>query len=164
MIKPQLDANNVGLVAVGLERLGVEEFLEKKFFAGTVYIDEMKQNYKDLGFKRYGIFSIVAALFSRISRAAISEARSQGISGNLSGDGFQNGGLLIVSKGGDQVLLNFKEESPGQHVENDVILDALKITISKETLEQIQSQADDMPAECNDGSCEDGPKPMKFNA
>lgn len=71
---------------------------------------------------------------------------------------------MIVSKGGDQVLLNFKEESPGHHVENDVILDALKITISKETLEQIQNQADDMPAECNDGSCEDGPKPMKFNA
>lgn len=75
MIKPQLDANNVGLVAVGLERLGVDEFLEKKFFAGSeyqlgikmcllshcyvsaVYIDEMKQNYKDLGFKRYFIES-----------------------------------------------------------------------------------------------------------
>lgn len=163
-IKPQLDANGVGLVGIGLERLGVDEFLEKNFFAGTVYIDEMKQNYKDLGFKRYGLLSVVASLLTRITRAAISEARSQGISGNFSGDGFQNGGLLVVSKGGDPVLLDFKQESPGHHVENQVILDALNITVSKETLEQIQSEVDDTLVECNDGGCDDGPKPLKFNA
>ena len=70
-----------------------------------------------------------------------------------------------MSKGGSEVLLDFKQESPGHHVENEVILDALKITVSKETLEQIKSQEDEMPvAECNDGGCDDGPKPMKFNA
>jgi len=31
MIKPQLAAHGVNLVAVGLEQLGVEEFLERKF-------------------------------------------------------------------------------------------------------------------------------------
>ena len=59
----------------------------------AVYIDEMKQNYKDLGFKRYisknlhlsyyftryGIFSIVAALFTRITRSAVSEVRLSSI-------------------------------------------------------------------------------------
>ena len=50
----------------------------------------MKQNYKDLGFKRYviyskvntlhwltryGLFSILGSLFTRITRAAISEVR-----------------------------------------------------------------------------------------
>ena len=34
LIKPQLAAHGVDLVAVGLEQLGVEEFLEKKFFDG----------------------------------------------------------------------------------------------------------------------------------
>lgn len=34
VIKPQLDANNVNLVAIGPERLGVEEFLENQYFAG----------------------------------------------------------------------------------------------------------------------------------
>ena len=34
MIKPQLAAHGVNLVAVGLEQLGVEEFLERKFFDG----------------------------------------------------------------------------------------------------------------------------------
>lgn len=62
------------------------------------------------------------------------------------------------------MLLDFKQESPGHHVENQVILDALNITVSKETLEQIQSEVDDTLVECNDGGCDDGPKPLKFNA
>ncbi|KAJ8046168.1 Prostamide/prostaglandin F synthase [Holothuria leucospilota] len=33
-IKPQLDANNVRLVGVGVEELGVEEFVQGKFWAG----------------------------------------------------------------------------------------------------------------------------------
>ena len=71
-IKPQLAAHGVNLVAVGLEQLGVEEFVEKKFFDGgssntrsawvaivssqfsaEVYIDEIKQCYKDLDYRRY---------------------------------------------------------------------------------------------------------------
>jgi len=68
-----------------------------------------------------------------------------------------------VSKGGDKLLLNFKEESPGHHVENEAILNALEIAVSKETLEQSKSQIDDEPVECNEG-CEIAPKPVKFNA
>ena len=56
------------------------------------------------------------------------QARSKNIDGNLSGDGLQNGGLLVVSKGGEEVLLNHREETPGDHVANDVILKALGIS------------------------------------
>lgn len=73
-IKPQLAANGVNLVAVGLEKIGVKEFMEKKFFDGgtvdrnsaicrmygassqfttEVYIDEIRQCYKDLSYRRY---------------------------------------------------------------------------------------------------------------
>jgi len=34
VIKPLLATNGVNLVAVGLEQLGVEEFIERKFFDG----------------------------------------------------------------------------------------------------------------------------------
>jgi len=34
VIKPLLTANGVNLVAVGLEQLGAEEFIERKFFDG----------------------------------------------------------------------------------------------------------------------------------
>lgn len=35
-IKPLLAANGIDLVAVGLEQLGVEEFMKKKFFDGGI--------------------------------------------------------------------------------------------------------------------------------
>lgn len=50
------------------------------------------------------------------------KARAKNIEGNMAGDGLQNGGLLIVSRGGERVLLNHKEETPGDHVSNAVIL------------------------------------------
>ena len=37
-IKSLLAANGVNLVAVGLEQLGVEEFIKKKFFDGGIAI------------------------------------------------------------------------------------------------------------------------------
>ena len=58
----------------------------------------------------------------------LSQSRSRNISGNFSGDGLQNGGVLIVTKGGDRVLLNHREETPGDHVANNVILEKLGIT------------------------------------
>ena len=93
-----------------------------------VYIDERKKTYRDLRYKRFSILSIWTALVSRISRASISEARRRGISGNISGDGLQNGGMLIVSKDGTRVLMNHREEVPGDHVTNEEILRVLGIT------------------------------------
>ena len=71
VIKPLLAANGIKLVAIGLEQTGAEEFIEKKFFDGgklkykthaydiitnvEVYIDEVRQCYKDLKYKRYMI-------------------------------------------------------------------------------------------------------------
>ena len=98
------------------------------FFPTEVYVDEGKKSYRDLGYKRFTWLSIWTALLSRISRAAVSETRRQNISGNLSGDGLQNGGLLIIDKGGSKVLLNHHEETPGDHVANDTILQSLGIT------------------------------------
>ena len=68
------------------------------------------------------ISSAYSLLWSR------SKARAKNVEGNMSGDGLQNGGLLIVSKGGERVLLNHKEDSPGDHVSNAVILRALGIS------------------------------------
>lgn len=93
-----------------------------------MYVDEGKKSYRDLGYRRFNLFSIWTALISRISRAAISESRRQNISGNLSGNGLQNGGLLIVDRGGSKVLLNHREETPGDHVANDSIVQSLGIT------------------------------------
>lgn len=52
------------------------------------------------------------------------------IDGNQRGDGLQNGGMLIIRKGGE-LLLFHKEEVPGDHVDNDIILNTLGITEEK---------------------------------
>lgn len=44
----------------------------------------------------------------------------------MQGDGLQNGGLIIIGKD-SKLLLFHKEEYPGEHVENDVILKTLEV-------------------------------------
>ena len=58
------------------------------------------------------------------------QANLRNITGNYKGDGWQNGGLIIVSAGGEKLLFSFKQKSPGDHVDNEVILNALGITSS----------------------------------
>ena len=43
-----------------------------------------------------------------------------------------NGGMLIVTAGGDKVLLSHKQASPGDHVSNEQILEVLGITAETE--------------------------------
>ena len=97
-------------------------------YKADVFVDEGKKSYRDLGYKRFTFLSIWIALLSRVTRLAISESRRLNISGNLSGDGLQNGGVLIVDKGGSKILLNHREENPGDNVANEVVLQSLGIT------------------------------------
>ena len=55
------------------------------------------------------------------------QTRKEKVSGNLSGDGLQNGGLMVVKKGGTQLLLFDREDVPGDHVTNEAILESLGI-------------------------------------
>ncbi|CAH3155930.1 unnamed protein product [Pocillopora meandrina] len=73
-VKSQLDAHNVRLCGVGLEELGLEEFVEKKFFTGELYIDAKQQIYKDLGFKRYNVINVFGGLAAKETRLSISKA------------------------------------------------------------------------------------------
>ena len=57
----------------------------------------------------------------------LTQARELQIEGNLAGDGLQNGGMLIVRKGGYELLHYHREEVPGDHVPNGKILQYLGI-------------------------------------
>ena len=50
-----------------------------------------------------------------------------GISGDMKGDGFQNGGALIVDKGGKQ-LYEYRQEDAAEHISDEEILKALKLS------------------------------------
>jgi len=67
-IKPILDSNNINLVGVGLEELGVQEFIDGKYFEGDLYIDSDKKAYNALGFKRFGFFGLFPAVLSSLAR------------------------------------------------------------------------------------------------
>ncbi|KAM9245262.1 prostamide/prostaglandin F synthase isoform 2-T2 [Dugong dugon] len=127
-LKGLLDQQGVRLVGVGPEVLGLQEFLDGGYFAGELYLDESKQFYKELGFKRYNSLSILPAALGKPVRDVAAKAKAVGIQGNLSGDLLQSGGLLVVSKGGEKVLLHFVQKSPGDYVPQESVLGALGIS------------------------------------
>ena len=49
------------------------------------------------------------------------KGRERGVGGDLKGDGYQNGGLLVVGKGG-KLLYSFVQENPADHAANEDIL------------------------------------------
>ncbi|KAL0978680.1 hypothetical protein UPYG_G00173830 [Umbra pygmaea] len=143
-LEPDLKANGIALVGIGPEETGINEFSEGGFFKGDLYIDEKKQCYRDLGFKRYTALSLVPAALGKKVREVATKAKAQGIEGNFTGDLLQSGGILIVAKGGEQVLLHFVQDSPGDYLPLVDITKALNISANVQAGERPQ---------CNDDVC-----------
>ncbi|XP_072309079.1 prostamide/prostaglandin F synthase [Eucyclogobius newberryi] len=143
-LEPDLKASGVSLVGVGPEEFGLQEFKEGGFFKGAIFVDEKKKCYKDLGFKRYTALSVVPAALGKKVRDVSSKASAAGIQGNFSGDLLQSGGLLIVAKGGEKVLLHFIQDSPGDMVPLEEISKAVGVLANV--------QAGQRPV-CNDDVC-----------
>ncbi|KAG8233014.1 hypothetical protein J437_LFUL013683 [Ladona fulva] len=155
-IAPQLKENHVRFVGVGVEELGIEDFVKGNFFSGELFIDTDKKTYSDLGFKRFNIFTVMKDLLSSISRSAISRGKQMNLGGDMKGDGYQNGGALIVSAGGKEVLFSFKQEGLAEHVPNRTILEALGIP-AKDS-DAPGSDATSGGPVCNDDVCSLPPK------
>lgn len=148
-MRPQLDAANVKLVGVGLEELGVEEFVKDKYFDGDLYIDATQQCYKDLGYKRVGYLSGIASLATKEVRDTAAAAKKENISGNLKGDGFQTGGTVVLQQGG-QVLLSYEQKGFADHVALSDVLKALGIEAKKDA----DAAAGGAMPVCNDDVCQ----------
>ncbi|KAM8757613.1 prostamide/prostaglandin F synthase [Acanthopagrus latus] len=143
-LEPDLRASGVALVGIGPEELGLKEFKEGGYFKGSIYVDEHKKSYKDLGFKRYTAISVVPAALGKKVRDISAKAKADGVQGNFSGDLLQSGGMLIVAKGGEKVLLHFIQDSPGDHLPLEDISKALGISA--------EVKAGQRPV-CNDDVC-----------
>ncbi|ESO85158.1 hypothetical protein LOTGIDRAFT_235844 [Lottia gigantea] len=76
---------------------------------------------------RFNFFNIFPALFTKKSRDAISESKQQNVGGNFKGDGMQTGGTYVLEKGGN-VLLEYKQDNPADHVDPNEVLKALGIS------------------------------------
>ena len=88
-----------------------------------VYVDEGKKSYAALNFKRMNFLQMFPAVLSAAARAAASRAKSLKLVGNMSGDGWQNGGCLVIEKGGSgKPLLYYIQESAPAIVDNSDVL------------------------------------------
>lgn len=143
-LEPDLRASGVTLVGIGPEEFGLKEFKDGGFFKGSIYVDEKKKTYKDLGFKRYTAISVVPAAMGKKVRDVAAKAKADGVEGNFSGDLLQSGGMLIVARGGEKVLLHFIQDSPGDYLPLEDISKAVGISATV--------KAGQRPV-CNDDVC-----------
>jgi len=72
-LMPLFQANDIRLVGIGLEELGVEEFVKGEYFAGELYVDSKKTTFAALGYKKYNICTIIMSLFTRSAWSALAK-------------------------------------------------------------------------------------------
>lgn len=98
-----------------------------------------KESYKALGFRRLNIFSALPSIFGKKAREFNERVKREKISGNMTGDGMQNGGTLVVGQGG-KLLLSFRQENAPDHVENEDVLKALGLQVDTGPSEERASE------------------------
>lgn len=65
-------------------------------------------------------------LLSSKWREALSKAKTMNVGGDLKGDGFQNGGALVIDKNG-KLLLEYRQDDAADHVCAKDVLKSLNI-------------------------------------
>ena len=88
-----------------------------------IYVDRGRKIYKALKFKKIGYFGLMKTMLSSKALVDVVQAISLGLGGNISGDGWQMGGCLVVEpKDGVYPLLYYVQKFPTEHVSNSTIL------------------------------------------
>jgi len=114
------------LIGVGFDTRFVKPFVQEGYFAGDLFVDTDKKCYEALQYKRFGYLDLMKLLFTAKWREAQAKAKSININGDLKGDGFQNGGALIVDKGGKQ-LFEYIQDDAAEQITAEQIFNAFKI-------------------------------------
>ncbi|KAJ7529232.1 hypothetical protein O6H91_15G039300 [Diphasiastrum complanatum] len=124
-IVPDLESQNIRVIAVGLERLGMEEFLKGGFWKYELYLDEGKKLHQALNLKSLGVFKTLNMILTdKEVKTALQKTKE--VPGDLKGDGRQLGATLVFAKGG-AVLMDFRQRNFADHPTNASILEACGI-------------------------------------
>jgi len=116
----------VRFIGIGFDTRFVQPFVEGGFFKGELFVDTDKACYTALEYQRFSFFDLIKKLVTCRWREVSSKASSKGISGDMKGDGFQNGGALVIDKNGKQ-LYEYRQEDAAEHISADEILKALNL-------------------------------------
>lgn len=132
-----MTAHDVDLVLVGVEELGIQEFLDGNYFADSekIYIDQDLQTYKALGLSRCGYMKLPGQLLSKDFKDYVAKGNVKGIKGNMKGDGLQYGGTFVVDKQSN-VLFQHKQQRFSDHPAFSDILDSLGISSDNKSNEK----------------------------
>ena len=142
--KPQLDAAGVRLVAVAKERLGLEEFVKDHWpvHEGVeLYIDDSGEPRKDgntplfvaangTAQKWGGIASALSGFGS--AAGAVKRAKQAGFKGNLKGEGFNLGAVLVSGPTG-ALHLHHRESFWGDHPSDEALEAAIATVVAEAT-------------------------------
>ncbi|KAG0605657.1 hypothetical protein M758_9G077600 [Ceratodon purpureus] len=126
---PQLEANNVRVIGIGLEKFGMEEFEEKKYWKSELYIDNGKKIHNALALTKVGWVGTFMMLFANKSVKEAAE-KTKDTPGNFQGDGRQLGATFVMAKGGE-MLLDHRQKDFGDQPTNAGILEALGLDSSQ---------------------------------
>ncbi|KAG5449630.1 Prostamide/prostaglandin F synthase, partial [Clonorchis sinensis] len=146
-MKPAFDKRRIRLIGISFDGDGVKDFVDGNFFKGELFLDPDRSTYRAMDFKRVSGLSGFKSLFTKAGRDLNSAANAAHVSGNLSGDGWQTGGLLVVEKGG-KVLYQFTQEKVVNHPDYTKIMEVLKI--DPKEVEGLHVAG---AASCGDGAC-----------
>lgn len=119
----QLEANNVRVVGIGLEKFGLEEFEENNYWKSELYIDNEKKIHKALALTKVGWVGTFMMLFANKSVKEAAQ-KTKDTPGNFQGDGRQLGATFVMAKGGE-LLLDHRQKDFGDQPTNAEILTAL---------------------------------------
>lgn len=125
-VKPILDKNNIRFVGIGFDSKHVKSFVKENFFEGELFIDIERKCYAALQFKRITLKDILKSTLTAKWRHAISRACKMKLGGDLKGDGYQNGGALVVDKKG-KLLYEYVQTDVTEHVSAEDIFNALEL-------------------------------------
>ncbi|MED6240982.1 Peroxiredoxin-like 2A [Ataeniobius toweri] len=118
-LKPQLDKLGVPLYAVVKEDVGTEVQNFRPYFKGEIFLDEKRRFYGPrerkmglLAFMRLGVWLSGVRAFRK------------GFIGNVLGEGFVLGGVFVIGRGQQGILLEHREKEFGDKVDISEVLKA----------------------------------------
>eukprot|EP01090_Pellita_catalonica_P007631 TRINITY_DN18220_c0_g1_i1.p1 TRINITY_DN18220_c0_g1~~TRINITY_DN18220_c0_g1_i1.p1 ORF type:complete len:154 (-),score=22.59 TRINITY_DN18220_c0_g1_i1:161-622(-) len=137
-LKPEFDKLGIHLVAIGLEKFGLDEFVAGKYWDGELYLDIGKKSYKSLDLQVNSLWNGYG-LMNADFRKKHTIVKSQGFTGNLKGDGFQLGATLVMDPKEGCLFLH-KQEFYGDHPEPEKVLEIASKGLTQVTKDQSEEE------------------------
>ena len=129
-LKPLLDTVGVRLVGVGVEQLGFQDFTNKGYFNGELYIDEGKTAYKALSCETF-TWKMLFSLLMGALKDLVNITKEKGYEHNMQGEKFQLGGTFLIDKGGVELYSHYQTKL-GFEPDIPKIIEALKVQLPED--------------------------------